>query len=546
MTDWKAVKQLHDQADSNFGQMQKLLQECMRLTFPGRNFWYQSSPDAGNDKETYIFDNTAKFAANIFVSSLSELLFPKQFFSFVVGEDVPMTKRAALKIELERLTSEYHKLIEQTFYKTSISEALADTAISTGFLEIRENKGGYNLTHPISFHASALCKTRFLEHDGCIVSTWLDEETYFYAAKNKYPYVDWSQVSYQDSDLVSIVDGCVYMPRDDEDKSPFIFYVCERGKDEKPLYSERRDYPYRFGFGMDKYAIGDYRQGQVLKMLDTIRMANAIAEMNWIAIQYTSMPIMLTRPEFFENPAMTRLVPGATIKLNSYSALPGQPFPQVAYQVPVNLNSQSSQLQLESFQQNIMNAFFATPTPSANTKVRTATEIDILNNARVQGINRSARRLKGELLDQFIRYSTKAFRRAGYLVRDNPKENFTIDSENIAIEYHNIFEQSENLEVMQNLETYRQSIQAWAGEEMAIQTIDMAMLPSSLAEYLNLPVGLVKSEAQLTKVLKAAQKAAQQQAEEAQQQAQVAQGQQPPQPQNSAPVNPLSNLSAPA
>ena len=77
--DWKKINVLHNDAKNSFHQMEGILQKAMRLTFPGRNYFNQSSEDAGDDKQKYIFDNTAQYAANVFVNSLSELLFPNLF-----------------------------------------------------------------------------------------------------------------------------------------------------------------------------------------------------------------------------------------------------------------------------------------------------------------------------------------------------------------------------------------------------------------------------------------------------------------------------------
>ena len=55
--DWKQISVLHSDAVNRFNQMQRLLQEATRLTFPGRNYFYQYSEDACNDKQQYDFDN---------------------------------------------------------------------------------------------------------------------------------------------------------------------------------------------------------------------------------------------------------------------------------------------------------------------------------------------------------------------------------------------------------------------------------------------------------------------------------------------------------
>ena len=540
--DWKKINVLHNDAKNSFHQMEGILQKAMRLTFPGRNYFNQSSEDAGDDKQKYIFDNTAQYAANVFVNSLSELLFPNQFFKFEVGVNVPIQRRESMQKELDRLTHEYHQLINQTFYKNSITESLSDAAVSTGFIEIRENKGGYGLTNPISFHSSPLCKTYFVEHNDMIVSTWRENETKFHSIKSKYPYVNWSTVNYKDDDLIKIIDGCVYNPRSEDDEEPFVFYLDDSDDDSNPFYHERRSYPSRFGFGMDRFAIGSYRNGQILKILPNICTVNSIAEMNWLAIQYNSMPLMLVQPERFENPAMLRLTPGSTIKINDHAAIPSQGTSPPAMQVPFNLNSQDSETRLSALQESIAMALFAVSPPSE--KVRTATEVSMQDNSRTQGIARASRRLKGELLDQFIKYSVKGFRRNGFMVRDNPAEKFVIDDDNIAICYNNIFTNSDDMNVVNSINTYRESIQPWVGEQLGMQTLDMAKLPDELANRLNLPVGLVRSENEVSQMIKVMEKSAQQQQQVANQQAdqEQVQNQASPSGQESQPVNPLQSL----
>lgn len=544
--DFKKINSLYKEGKNSFSQMSGILQEATRLTFSNREFFYEQSPDTGEDKERYIFDNTAQMAGNNFVDVIQENLFSDQFFTFEVGENVPQERRSALRDELKRITKEYHNLIKETNYKTALNGALSDVAVSTGFLEIIENRNTYNKKSPISFIDSPMSKTYFTEVDGNIINTWRENNAYFSSLKLRYPFVNWENAPYKDDDLVSILDCCVYQPRSNDDKEPFIYYITDGGGESSDLqkkiyFLERRSYPIRFGFGTSKYSIGTYRQGQILKLLPEIRMVNGIAEMNWIAIQYNSMPIMMVDPSQLENPSMLDIVPGTTIKMNELASNPlGQPRPP-AQAIPFNINSQSSQLQLENLQQRIEMGLFATSSPDE--KVRSATEVNVLDNSRTKGISRVCNRLKDELCDQFIVYTVKAFRRMGYLVRDNPMEEFDLNSGDINIVYNNIFSKTDDLDTINSINEYRGIMQAFAGPEMTMQTINMADLPETIAEKLNLPVELVKSPVEITAMLKSAKQAQQQQQAQNATQISQADAQKQPSAEQSPQVNPLQGMS---
>lgn len=515
--DWPKIEGLYNEAQTSFSQMQYKLQEATRLSVAGRDFFYEWSPDSGIDKQRYIFDNTAKEAAWDFVNSLEELLFPEQFVTFEVGENVPAKLRPQMALELERLTAEYHQLLGQTSFKTAISESLSDVAVSTGFIEIHENRTGYNLQNPISFKCSPMCKTYFTEVNGLIVNTWRENNEYFGSLKTRYSFVDWSHSNYKEGDLVTVMDCCVYQPRNELDFEPFVYYIAESKGSAvgSVLYCERRSYPTRFGFGTDKFPIGTYREGQILKILPTIRMANGIAEMNWISIQYNSMPIMMYDPTRFENPALVRIVPGAQLKINNLSENPlGMQSPPAA-PIPFQLNADASERKLESLQSRIETALFSVGAP--DTPVRSATEISIQEGARQKGLGRICRRLRPELVDQLVMYSVKAFRRMGYLVRDDPTKSFILNGGDITLTYNNIFTNADYLETVNNINTYRESLQPWVGPELAMQSVDLAKLPEALAKRLNLPAGLVKTPEEIAAIIATAQQASQ----EANQQAQT-------------------------
>lgn len=515
--DWKLVDVRYTNAKNSFNNMQKLMEEAMRLSMPQRNFFYDKTRDGGDDKEQYIFDNTAKLASFNFVNTLRQALLPKNFFRFVPGDNVPKSQKNALAGELARLTVEANNLLYRSALNNAASEALSDAAVSSGFIQIDENIKCSTTYKKVNFSCAPLCKVYFQEDAGLITSTWREVQDILYNIKKQFYFVNFDAEGMDDGSEATVIEGCVYMPRYEEDKEPFIYYLkWDDEEEEEVLYQERRSYPLRFGFGFDRYAFGNFRMGPIMKLLPSIRMANSIAELNFLGLQYNSLPIMGIRPEMFENPQMTRLVPGATIKLNSLST-PANAQVQPAFQIPIQINSQASQLQLQSIQNVINTQLLNYPIPDPQDKVRTATEVNQIKQQVSQWISAFGGRLKMEMLDQLVIYATRAFRRSGFLVRDNPKKAFEVDFDNIAIEYNNAITDADSIDQIQALDNYRSIMQSWFGPQMALAAVDVSQIPKMVGDDLALPPTLYKSPEAVQALLKQMQSGvAQQQQQQAQ------------------------------
>jgi hypothetical protein len=187
-----------------------------------------------------------------------------------------------------------------------------------------------------------------------------------------------------------------------------------------------------------------------------------------------------------------------------------------------------SQLVLQQLQQQIRDMLFADPLGPVDSKHQTATEIEARQQNAVKRNAAAFTRMESELVNPIVTKSAYLLNEHGMLPDINisgQNMEFKIDNQKIGIEFASPLDAVQKEKDLRSMMTFYQSISGLFGPTAVMAVTDIAKLPQLLAEKLDIPLELVKSETEVKQILQQLQQAAQQQ-QQAQQQASQQQQQQ--------------------
>lgn len=242
-------------------------------------------------------------------------------------------------------------------------------------------------------------------------------------------------------------------------------------------------------------------RGPVIFALPTIRSANALTETILRNAELATSPPWLAASDSVFNPYLFQIEPNKVIPVNASSMINGAALRRLDVSSDINTGT----LTLQDLRMQIKECLFDEPVRPVDAPPQTATEVMIRQQKFLERIGPAFGRLSVELLPPIINRVIYILQRKGVLPR-----NLNIDNKNIQIRYQSPLVKAAALQKVQNLQNYTSIMQAIAGGEITIGSLNLEMLPQFIGDQLDVAEELIKSPAQITQMVQQAAQAQQQ------------------------------------
>jgi hypothetical protein len=474
-----------------------LWRDCYEFALPHRNLL--AGRGSGDRKNERVFDSTAIDATLGFASELQQALVPpfRHWIRLIAGTDVPPPERPGINELLEEQTDILFEHIDHSNLATEGHESLLDLAVGTGALLLQDSGDD---EAPLRFTAVPLAQLVIEEGPrGSIETVYRQHSMPVRLIKRTWPEAKLSEASQtlleEDPDReIAIIEGCLYEPDLGiyrhvvvEDQARHVLF--ETGVDESPWIIFRW-----------VVVTGEkYGRGPLMTCLPDIKTANRVTELILRNAALAVSGVYVGVDDGILNPWNVKLAPGAVIPVMNPDSLK-----------PLERSSDFDvgQLVLQDLRTSIKEKLFIEDLPPMDGQPRTATELQIRNQALVRKIGSSFGRLQNELVYKIVRKAV------AILVKRGKMASMLVDGKQVDVEYLGPLAQAQANEDLQVFENYA-AIVGSLGPEIMMAGTKVEDVPEWVAQKLGLPHKLIRDagEREQIKQAVAAQAQAQQQPE---------------------------------
>jgi hypothetical protein len=492
---------LYESAVEDLSYYEQEFEQAYRFSFPNRNRWYmRDSKTFITDKSSHHWDSTAIEGNQQFASNMQTLLMPmsQDWFSFKPGYDFAYAANNLLiKQALDRQSETVLQYLRSSNLNLEANLAIQDCGISTGLLQIHIDPK--NKTSPLSFEAIPMYQVAIGEYKGRIENVWRKFKIKAKDITNYWPKAELNKalsdkVKESPNEDVELIEGTVYYPSN-PDKQKYLYTVSHVDTKFDVVFEERSWspwIPFRFNLSSgETWGCGPVRSG-----LSAIRMANMLVELEMTHVSYNVQMPMLHDASKILNPRTMKLSPGAFISVQDVQTPPLVPF-----QVTGDLKF--SQMALSEIQQHIRDMLFADPIgPVGNDQ--TATEVQVRQQNAIKRNNAAFSRMENELIFPIIKKASELLAMHDLLPSFEVGSSgieFKLDGRNIDIHLSSPLRNMQEQEEVQAIQSYYQTLGGILGQAGVLGGTNIAKLPQLLAEKMNIPLELAKSEAEVAQIV---------------------------------------------
>ena len=479
-------------------------EQAYRFAFPNRNRWYRKEDKAFKvDKSSYHWDSTAIEGNQQFASNMQTLLMPmsQNWFSFKPGCEYAYDQGNPYSAPIEKALDVMTKTVLQYLRSSNLNLeanlAIQDCGISTGLLQISIDPA--NKTSPISFEAIPMYQVAIGEYKGRIENVWRKFRIKAKDILNYWPKGELNDtlkqiIKINPNEEVELIEGTVFYPGNPEN-SRYLYTVSHEDSNFDVVFEPRSWspwIPFRFNLSSGEvWGCGPVRSG-----LSAIRMANMLVELEMTHVSYNVQMPMLNEAGSILNPHTMKLTPGAILTVNNLEVPPLVP-------LQVTGDLKFSQMALSELQQHIRDMLFADPIgPVGNDQ--TATEVQVRQQNAIKRNNAAFSRMENELIYPIIK-KTAELLALHELLPDfqvgSTGMEFKIDGRNVDIHLSSPLRNIQKQEEVQAIQGYYQTLAGILGQAGVLGGTNIAMLPQILADKMDIPPALVKSEGEVMQVI---------------------------------------------
>ena len=485
-------------------------EQAYRLSLPERNRWLMSNTKV-LDKSSQHWDSTAIESLQQFASNMQGMLMPKgqRWFKFIAGQDYdnPNT-RLVMEQQLQSHTQHVLRILEASNLNLEANLAIQDCGVSTGLLKISIDKN--NKYAPISFEAIPMHEVAISEYNGKIENVWRKFKVPARDIQCIWPKAELPReineiLKTNPSDEVELIESTIYYPMNPEGQK--YLYALSHKDSKADLIFEPMSMspwiPFRFNI-----AIGEvWGSGPVRSGLSAIREANMIAEFEMTHAGYNVPRPLMVDGSSILNPRNLKMQPGMILPVNDVKTPP---------LVPLELtgNLQFDQLVLTKLQQQIRDMLFADPLGPVDNQTQTATEIQTRQQNAIKRNAAAFARMESELVNPIIRKTTHLLEMNNMLPDFNvagDNVTFKLDGSKFNVEFDSPLNKIQRQQDLQNMNTFYQSLMGLFGQAGVLGATHIEKLPEILANKLDIPMELVKSEGEIVQIIQQLSGAGQQQ-----------------------------------
>lgn len=503
-------------------QWRSFYQDAYRYLYPNRESFYTETE--GVSKTNEIFDETPQIAGIQFANNLQSLLMPpyRRWIELEAGDVIKNTNPSddqlkAINEKLENDTEILFRALESSNFNFAMNEGFQDIAVGTAVIALNEGP----LTKPLNFMCIPLRDICFEEDMyGEISSFWHDVYISLKDIKIKWKNARLTESMAQQLvespyEKVHLIEACVFYPENPIGQQ-FVYYVTDEGGENEIVAPEFREFNPFTCARYSKMSGETWGRGVAIASLSLIQVLNRMMEWVLRSAKFQAFPAYLMANTGAINAYNTTIEPGALIPYtpDPSGAPPLQP-------LVTSGNPEFAGMEIQQKQQTLRELFFADPLgqPGDNPN-QTATEVSIRQQNFIRQNGAAIGRLAYEFIVPLITKCLMILRRKA-LIRDIQTTRglleVSIDKQTVALAYKSPLLDVQKQADIENITQYLQLMMQTLGAN-ALMALEVFKLPAELAQLMDVPLDLVKSEGeimnlfqQMQKNMEEAQQASQQQ-----------------------------------
>lgn len=488
----------------------RLYLECYKYAMPNRNNFWQV-PQTARKNDVYMYDSTAMLAVRAFVAKTQSSLTPPgvNWCTLKAGSFVPDQDKEKVNEWLQILGNEIFDDLRNSNFDPVIAESYYDLAAGTAALYVKEMTDDPDC--PFWFESVSLYLIAAYENSKGLLTNVFRRYRYmqFYQIKTRFPYIKtWPKyieksIEKDPFGFFPMVDAWI-----DQEDGKFIHYVGNEQLNEIYFTSEPQESSPWIVFRWSKLAGETYGRGPLMDVIGDVKVCNKMME------QFIKQASLCVNPPYaycsqYLNTNNLTLEPGAMIAV----------LPTAGTVEPLKPLFEPGDLQMgewgfNKWWDNINQGLYKNPLPDNSDPTKTATEIEYTQQEYTQQVGPPVGRMQQECLNPLMKRLAYIKIRSGSL----PKEVFP-DNKYTRLSYQSPLVQNQKTAELKSIETFVQAMAQIAGPQASAGAMDLAKAVGKIAELTNVPLDIIKSEAELQQQTQQAQQQANEQHQAAMMQA---------------------------
>ncbi len=454
-------------------------EEAYEYCLPNRESFYDESP--GQKRTDKIFDETAVVGVQEFASRLQAGITPTfaRWADFQAGSEIPDLQKPQINLELDKITNYVFQVLQNSNFNQEIHESFMDLAIGTGILLVEEG----DAIQPIKFTAVPLTRVCLNNGpDGKIDTVYRVR----YCKPNEINLLYPKAVLPENFDplkqkkQVKIIEA-IYKQHETNVEKYKMCVVMENPKHVllEETYSGSGSNPYLV-FRWNKASGEVYGRGPVFNAMGAIKTCNLTIELILQNAQMSVSGVYTYEDDGVINPDNISLVPG--------SLIPVAPGSKGLLPIQAASNFDVAQLVLNDMRANIKKALYMEALGKPEGTPMTATEVSERMADLSRQIGSSFGRLQSELINPLLQRIIRILSKQGRI--EIPKVN----GREVQIAPRSPLAQAQHLQDVADVTRFNEIIASTFGPQMINMIVNQNNTAKYLAEKMNLPEKLIRSE----------------------------------------------------
>lgn len=477
------------------------LQEAYEFTQPYRNKFVQVTP--GTRKGMEVYDTTAVTSTAAFTSKLQNALTPigQRFMKIVAGKMIDNDIRKRVDDFLEHVNDIVWKYMEESNFSLAANESYLDLAIGTGALTVQSTE-----KRPLIFAAHPLCNV-YLEHStlNSIENVWREFNIPGAQATLLWPDATLSSTLNTmielsaPNDTMDFAEGTI--AHLDKDNNPYYEYIVFHiGTGEEILHKFTPSSPWII-FRWSVPPGETYGVGPVTLLMPTIKSLNQYAKFLIIQGNYALNPPLMYNQMMGWNPFNTPMRPGVMMPVMPSAMNDANNITPLNFGADFNISLEI----IQDMRNQITKGLFDQPLGTLQDPVRTATEMEMRQQAAVEEMGVAFGRLSVEFL-------TKLMKRIIFLLSSTGRlPHIPLDGELFELAFEMPIVQAQGVRNIAKLAQVHEFLTGFMGEELGAAAFKLEDLPLWAGEQAGVDTRLLKSPQEMGQLIQNAAQAMQQQ-----------------------------------
>lgn len=470
------------------------LQEAYEFSQPYNNKFYVQPP--GQRKGMPVYDTTAVTSTAAFTSKLQNALTPigQQFMKIVAGKVVPDKLRKQLDDYLNKLNEVVWKYINQSNLALAVNQSYYDLAIGTGCLTVQTSE-----KEPLIFQAHPLCNL-YIEPSAIsdIQNLWRDFSIPGDQVDILWPNAKVSDAlakQMQDANLGEMFDFAegTIAHRYGKNDVVYEYVVFHQGSGEVILRENTPVSPWIiFRWSVPPAEV--YGVGPVTQLMPTIKSLNNYMKFILMQAQYVLNPPLIYDNSLGLNPYNTVIQPGVSISVMPSALDLNKRI------MPLNYGAQFEPAfdVVRDLRQQVQKGLFSDPLGTLEDPVRTATEMEMRQQAAVEEMGVAFGRLSVELLQELMNKILYILSSKGFI------PEIKIDGDIFDLAYEMPIVQAQGMRNIAKTMQVKESLGLLLGEELSTLSFELSEMPLYVAEQAGIDTRLIKSPVQMKQAIQKA------------------------------------------